>query len=124
MSRSRLLETLPAPVAAELRQLGIALRGARGVRRRMTSELYAWLWLPGATEPVVCGRLFMHGKIRRRTRVVGAFRDGRSALMLVAARLRHIASTKWGRRRYLVMDTPLNPPSRRQLPEDQIASHR
>ena len=33
--------------------------------------------------------------IRRRTRVVGAFPDGHSALMLVAARLRHIASTKW-----------------------------
>jgi serine/threonine-protein kinase HipA len=27
----------------------------------MTSELYAWLWLPGATEPVVCGRLFVEG---------------------------------------------------------------
>jgi putative transposase len=35
-------------------------------------------------------------KIRRRTCVVGAFPDGQSALMLVAARLRHVASTKWG----------------------------
>lgn len=43
-------------------------------------------------------------EIRRRTRVVGAFPDGRSALMLVAARLRHIAGTRWGRRRYLDMD--------------------
>ena len=34
-------------------------------------------------------------EIRRRTRVVGAFPDGHSALMWVAARLRHIASTKW-----------------------------
>ena len=40
-------------------------------------------------------------EIRRRTRVVGAFPDGESALMLVAARLRHIAGTKWGLRRYL-----------------------
>ena len=40
-------------------------------------------------------------EIRRRTRVVGAFPDGESALMLVAARLRHIASTKWGYRIYL-----------------------
>ena len=39
-------------------------------------------------------------EIRRRTRVVGAFPDGQSALMLVAARLRHIAGTK----RYLDMD--------------------
>jgi len=43
-------------------------------------------------------------EIRRRTRVVGCFPDGESALMLVAARLRHIAGTKWGYRRYLSMD--------------------
>lgn len=43
-------------------------------------------------------------EIRRRTRVVGAFPDGRSALMLVAARLRHIAGTKWGTKRYLDME--------------------
>jgi transposase-like protein len=55
-------------------------------------------------------------EIRRRTRVVGAFPDGHSALMLVAARLRHIASTKWGKRRYLAMETLLNP-----LPEEAVA---
>ena len=43
-------------------------------------------------------------EIRRRTRVVGAFPDGNSALMLVAARLRHVASTRWGTRRYLDMN--------------------
>jgi putative transposase len=43
-------------------------------------------------------------EIRRRTRVVGAFPDGRSALMLAAARLRHIAGTRWGTRRYLDMN--------------------
>lgn len=48
-------------------------------------------------------------EIRRRTRVVGAFPDGESALMLVAARLRHVASTKWGTRRYLKMEL-LNEP--------------
>jgi transposase-like protein len=42
-------------------------------------------------------------EVRRRTRVVGAFPDGNSALMLVAARLRHVAGTKWGTRRYLDM---------------------
>jgi transposase-like protein len=40
-------------------------------------------------------------EIRRRTRVVGCFPDGQSALMLAAARLRHIAGTKWGHMRYL-----------------------
>lgn len=43
-------------------------------------------------------------EIRRRTRVVGSFPDGNSALMLVAARLRHIAGTKWGLQQYLKMD--------------------
>jgi transposase-like protein len=42
-------------------------------------------------------------EIRRRTRVVGNFPDGNSALMLAAARLRHIAGTKWSARRYLDM---------------------
>lgn len=43
-------------------------------------------------------------EIRRRTRVVGAFPDGHSALMLCAARLRHVAGTQWGSKRYLNMD--------------------
>ncbi len=43
-------------------------------------------------------------EIRRRTRVEGAFPDGESALLLVAARLRHIAGTRWGTRKYLDMD--------------------
>ena len=42
-------------------------------------------------------------EIRRRTRVVGAFPDGNSALMLVAGRLRHIAGTKWSSKRYMDM---------------------
>ena len=32
---------------------------------------------------------------------MGAFPDGNSALMLAAARLRHVAGTRWGMRRYL-----------------------
>jgi transposase-like protein len=42
-------------------------------------------------------------EIRRRTRVVGAFPDGTSALMLVAARLRYVAGTRWGTRKYFDM---------------------
>ena len=43
-------------------------------------------------------------EIRRPTRVVGAFPDGRSCLNLAAARLRHIAGTQWSTRRYMNMD--------------------
>jgi putative transposase len=42
-------------------------------------------------------------EIRRRTRVVGAFPDGNSALILVSARLRHVVGTLWGRKRYMDM---------------------
>ncbi len=38
----------------------------------------------------------LNREIRRRTRVVGTFPDGNSALMLVCARLRHVAGTQWG----------------------------
>ncbi len=34
-------------------------------------------------------------EIRRRTRVVGSFPDGRSALMLAAGRLRYISGGRW-----------------------------
>lgn len=54
-------------------------------------------------------------EIRRRTRVVGAFPDGHSALMLVAARLRHIAGTKWGSKRYLSMEPLMKMKIEKQL---------
>ena len=45
----------------------------------------------------------MNLEIRRRTRVVGAFPDGNSALMLVCARLRYVAGTQWGSKKYMNM---------------------
>ena len=35
--------------------------------------------------------------------VVGSFPDGNSALMLVCARLRHVAGTQWGNKKYMNM---------------------
>src|SRR5262245_57838784 len=49
-------------------------------------------------------------------RPVGAFPDGHSALMPVAARLRHIAKYQMGKCRYLAMETLLNP-----VPEEAAA---
>jgi transposase-like protein len=43
-------------------------------------------------------------EIRRRTRVVGNFPDGNSALMLVTARLRYVSGREWGTKRYMNMD--------------------
>lgn len=46
----------------------------------------------------------LNREIRRRTRVVGTFPDGNSALMLVCARLRYVASKAWGTKRYMSMN--------------------
>ena len=57
---------------------------------------------------------FEHGRIRTnnvrtaepgdpQARVVGCFPDGNSALMLVCARLRHVAGTQWGNKKYMNM---------------------
>ena len=43
-------------------------------------------------------------EIKRRTKAIGAFPDGQSALMLVRARLRHVAASNWGTKRYLNMN--------------------
>jgi putative transposase len=69
-------------------------------------------------------------EIRRRTRVVGNFPDGKSALMLVAARLRHIAGTRWGKRVYLDMErlleateTPIDSTAARNMGENQTETN-
>ena len=43
----------------------------------------------------------LNREIRRRTCVVGTFPDGNSALMLVCARLRHVAGTQWSNKNYM-----------------------
>jgi putative transposase len=69
-------------------------------------------------------------EIRRRTRVVGNFPDGTSAVMLVAARLRHIAGTRWGKRSYLDMerlreasDGPIDSVAARNTGENQTVHY-
>lgn len=55
-------------------------------------------------------------EVRRRTKVIGAFPDGQSALMLVAARLRHVASTRWGTKKYMDMERLTQPADMEVLP--------
>jgi transposase-like protein len=47
-------------------------------------------------------------EVRRRTRVVGAFPDGKSALMLATARVRWVSERRWSDRRYLDMNLIYN----------------
>jgi putative transposase len=56
-------------------------------------------------------------EVRRRTKVVGNFPDGKSALMLVCARLRYVVSTAWGDKRYLNMKLLL-----KEQPEETVAA--
>lgn len=46
----------------------------------------------------------LNPEIKRRTKAIEAFPDGQSALMLVCARLRHVAGIQWGTQRYMNMD--------------------
>lgn len=46
----------------------------------------------------------LNREIKRRNRAIGAFPDGQSALMLVCARLRHVAGTQWDTKRYMNME--------------------
>ena len=48
----------------------------------------------------------LNREIKRRTKAIGAFPDGNSALMLVCAILRHVAGTDWGSKRYMNMNHP------------------
>jgi transposase-like protein len=100
-------EAARAKAAAVVEKLeAMKLRQAAGVLREGVEETLTYMAFPrehwsrirtnNALERIM-------KEVRRRTRVVGAFPDGQSALMLVAARLRHIAGTKWGTRRYLDM---------------------
>lgn len=45
----------------------------------------------------------MNRELRRRTRVVGRFPDGKCAMMLVCDRLRYVLGKKWESKRYLGM---------------------
>ena len=92
-------------VAAKLE--GMKLRKAAEVVRQGADETLAYYHFPRehwrqirTNNPLE--RIMR--EIRRRSRVVGCFPDGNSALMLAAARLRHIAGTRWGTRRYMNMN--------------------
>lgn len=61
----------------------------------------------------------LNREIKRRTKAIGAFPDGQSALMLVCARLRHVVATSWGARRYMNMDHLFK--SEEELQSDIIA---
>jgi transposase-like protein len=93
------------PVAAKL--AGRRLAKAAGAVPAGVAETLAYMSFPrGHGTRVRTNNPLerLNREIKRRARVVGAFPDGESALMLVAARLRYVAGTKWGTHRHLSMD--------------------
>jgi len=91
-------------VAAALREMKLKEAAAKvenGVEETLTYMDFPYEhWTRIRTNNVI-ERL--NREIRRRTKVVGTFPDGNSALMLVCARLRHVAGTQWGNKKYMSM---------------------
>lgn len=91
-------------VVAQLREMKLkeaAKKADDGVEETLTyCDFPSEHWTKIRTNNVI-ERL--NREIRRRTRVVGTFPDGNSALMLVCARLRHVAGTQWGNKKYMSM---------------------
>ena len=91
-----------ALVAEKLRELKLTAEVEEDIEETLTymdypSEHWNRIRTNNTTERV-------NREIKRRTKAIGAFPDGQSALMLVCARLRHVAATEWGSKRYLNMD--------------------
>ncbi|NLZ66995.1 MAG: hypothetical protein GX910_05045 [Clostridiaceae bacterium] len=71
-----------------------------GVSVRRVEDITQALWGTRVSAGTVSR---LNREIRRRTRVVGAFPDGHSALMLVCARLRYMENSMWGSKLYMNM---------------------
>ena len=93
-------------VAAEME--GRRLKAAAGCLREGIGETTTYL-LPefpdGHRRRIRTNNMIerLNREIRRRTRVVGSFPDGNSALMLVCVRIRYVTDNEWSTRRYLDM---------------------
>ena len=100
----RMLHTKATDVVAKLRSM--KLKAAAELVENSIHETFAFYasppqhWIKLKTNNPM-ERLLKEA--RRRTKVVGAFPDGYSALMLVAARLRHVSAAAWGTRKYMNM---------------------
>ena len=117
--RKRVAARLKAIHAQE--SLGAGLRKAEEVARELeTSKLAdaAKVIREGVAETLTYARFPMehwrrirtnngierlNREVKRRTNAVGSFPDGRSAMMLAAARCKYVADGNWGKRRYLDM---------------------
>ena len=89
-------------VAAGLEGMGLG-EAARAVRDGCAETLAYTRFPRGHRGRIRTNNAIGHldREVRRRTRVVGTFPDGKSAPMLVTARPKYVAGSEWGSRRYL-----------------------
>ena len=66
------------------------------------TQHWSRIWTNNTIDP-------LNREIKRRTKAIGAFPDGQSALMPICARPRHVAATSWEARRYMNMDHLFKP---------------
>jgi putative transposase len=101
------LESAQAKAAAVVEKLkAMKLKGAAQKVQESVDETLAYYQFPREHRRQIHSNNMLERimrEIRRRTNVVGSFPDGHSALMLVCGRLRYVAGTRWGTRRYLDM---------------------
>ena len=89
-------------VAEKLRAMKLAKKVEDGIEETLTyMDFPTQHWTRIRTNNAI-ERL--NREIKHRTKTIGAFPDGQSALILVCARLRHVAATSWGARRYMNME--------------------
>ena len=91
-----------AKLVAKMLKTIHAQETAREKAKAVVEELRA-MKLKEAAKKMEDGIERLNREIRRRTRVVGSFPDGNSALMLVCARLSHVDGTQWGNKKYMNM---------------------
>ena len=106
-------ETYPLPPDPALAALTAALNDA-GHWAEVVDEHWNWVFItddlrksygkPGTPAEFPLGTFYFGPEAEAsRTRVVGGFPDGNSALMLVCARIRYVTANEWSTRRYLDM---------------------
>ena len=109
-----------ALVAEKLRELKLSAEVEEGIEETLTymdypTEHWNRIRTNNTTERV-------NREFKRRTKAIGVFPDGQSTLMLVCARLRHVAATDWGSKRYLNMDHLFELEFQRQADDQLTAS--
>ena len=96
-----------ADVCEKLEDPGLKLPQVADRVRERLEEVFGYMAFPSEHWKRIRSNSLLeraYKEVRRQTRVVGTFPDGRRAWMLVSTRLREVASREWVMRRYTNME--------------------